>query len=50
MTRILGREGGDTKIFGFFKGGHPGGVAFCVGDVGPDPPYGSVPGKFPAQG
>ena len=30
--------------------GASGGVAFRVGDVDPEPPYGAVPGQFPAQG
>ena len=42
--------GGIPKDIGFFlKGGCTGGVAFRVGDVGPDPSYGAVPGQFPAQ-
>ena len=32
------------------QGGSPGGVAFRVGDLGPDPPHGAGPGKLPAQG
>ena len=37
----------DTR---FFKGTRPGGVAFRVGDVGPDPPYKAGSGQFLAQG
>ena len=44
-----GPVGGRPEDIRFFKGGRPGGVAFRVGDVGPDPPYGASPGQFPAQ-
>ena len=51
MTRILGREGSEPRIYGFFfQGGSSGSVAFQVRDVGPDPPHKTGPGKFSAQG
>ena len=37
-------------IWYVFQGGSSRGVAFWVGDVGADPPHGTDPGKFPAQG
>ena len=46
-----GPGGGRPEDIRFvFKGGRPGGVAFWVRYVGPEPPYRAVPGKFPAQG
>ena len=32
------------------QGGSSGGVALRFGDVGPDPPHGTGPGKFSIQG
>ena len=36
--------------WGYFQGGGPGGADLRVGDVGANPPHGTVPGKLSTWG
>ena len=48
MMRIMVWDGAYPRISDFLQGDRPGGVVFQVGDVGPDPLYGSGHGQLPS--
>ena len=50
LVRIMGREGASLWVSVIFQDGGAGGSFIWVGDVGADPPYGTVPGKLQAHG